>query len=127
MLDFDLADLYEVDTKVLNQTVKRNLPRFPEEFMFRLTKEEWDFLRSQIVTLEKGRGKYPKYLPYAFTEHGVTMLASVLRSDKAIQMNIAIVKSFIALRQFTLNYQALAGEINELRNRVGIHDDQLSQ
>jgi hypothetical protein len=80
MLDFDLAELYEVETKVLNQAVKRNIDRFPADFMFRLTADEWQFLRSQIVTLEIGQGKFPKYLPYAFTEHGVTMLASVLKS-----------------------------------------------
>jgi ORF6N domain len=74
MLDFDLAELYGVETKVLNQAVKRNADRFPKDFLFRLNKKEWDFLRSQFVTLEKGRGKYPKYLPHAFTEHGVTML-----------------------------------------------------
>jgi len=76
MLDFDLAELYLVETKVLNQAVKRNADRFPKDFLFRLTKKEWNFLRSQFVTLEKGRGKYSKYLPYAFTEHGVTMLAN---------------------------------------------------
>lgn len=80
MLDFDLAALYEVETKVLNQAVKRNKDRFQQDFMFRLKKEEWDFLRSQIVTFEKGKGKFSKYLPNAFTEHGLTMLASVLRS-----------------------------------------------
>ena len=86
MLDFDLAELYEVETKVLNQAMKRNKDRFPKDFMFQLSKEEWEFLRSQIVTLEKdGRGKYPKYLPFAFTEYGVIMLASVLRSEKSDQ------------------------------------------
>src|ERR1700730_4538682 len=82
MLDFDLAELYEVETKVLNQAVKRNISKFPKDFMFRLSKNEWKILRSQFVTLEleEGRGKFSKYLPYAFTEHGVTMLASVLRS-----------------------------------------------
>lgn len=71
MLDFDLAELYAVETRILNQTVKRNSDRFPKDFMFQLKTGEWDFLRSQIVTLENGRGKYPKYLPYVFTEHGV--------------------------------------------------------
>ena len=70
MLDFDLAELYGVETRTLNQAVKRNVDRFPRDFMFRLNKKEWDFLRSQIVTLEKGRGKFPKYLPHVFTEHG---------------------------------------------------------
>ncbi len=128
MLDFDLAELYEVETKVLNQAVKRNRERFPEDFMFQLKKEEWEVLRSQFVTLEKeGRGKYPKYLPFAFTEHGVTMLASVLRSEKAIKMNIAIVRAFIALRQFAINYKDLASQLKELRETVDNHNGQLNQ
>src|SRR5947207_12235334 len=87
LLDADLAELYGVETKVLNQAVKRNIERFPEDFMFRLTEHEWDFLRSQIVTLEAGRGKYPKYFPFAFTEQGVAMLSSVLNSGIAINVN----------------------------------------
>ena len=78
MLDFDLAELYEVETKVLNQAVKRNIDRFPSDFMLQITREEYQSLRSQFVTLEIGRGKYAKYLPYAFTEQGVSMLSSVL-------------------------------------------------
>jgi phage regulator Rha-like protein len=128
MLDFDLAELYEVETKVLNQAVKRNIDRFPDDFMFKLTEEEWQILRSQIVTLRfEGHGKHPKYLPYAFTEHGVTMLASVLKSPKAVQMNIAIVRAFIALRQYAMNYEELAEQINELRDKTGTHDAQLNQ
>jgi phage regulator Rha-like protein len=127
MLDFDLAELYEVETKVLNQAVKRNIDRFPDDFMFKLTKEEWRSQRSQFVTFEIEQGKYHKYLPYAFTEHGVTMLASVLKSQKAVQMNIAIVRAFIALRQYALNYKELAGQINELREKTEGHDAQLGQ
>src|SRR4030095_9447536 len=82
MLDFDLAELYEVQTKVLNQAVRRNIDRFPSDFMFELTNQEVIALRSQIVTLKKGRGQHRKYLPYAFTEQGVAMLASVLNSEK---------------------------------------------
>ena len=111
MLDFDLAELYEVETKALNQAVKRNFERFPERYMFRLTAAEWKALRSQIVTLEKGKGRHSKYIPYAFTEHGVSMLASVLKSRKAIQMNIAIVDAFISLKEFALNYKGLAKKI----------------
>ncbi len=126
MLDFDLAELYEVQTKVLNQAIKRNLKRFPEDFMFQLTRKEYHFLRSQIVTLESpGKGSYSKYNPYAFTEHDVTMLASILKSDKAVQMNIAIVRAFIALRQFALNYKDLSIHIEEIRQTVCDHDDQL--
>ena len=95
MLDSDLAKLYGVSVKVLNQGVKRNINRFPEDFMFQLTKEEYDSLRSQIVTLKKGRGKHRKYLPYVFTEQGVAMLSSVLRSERAIQVN-----KFIELVEF---------------------------
>ena len=127
MLDFDLADLYKVETKVLNQAVKRNLSRFPKDFMFQLNKQEWESLRSQIVTLDKGRGKYPKYTPYAFTEHGVTMLASVLKSDRAVKMNIAIVRAFIGLRQIAINYKELVAQFSELRTRIGEHDVQLNQ
>src|ERR1043165_862668 len=125
MLDFDLAQLYGVETKVLNQAVKRNADRFPKDFMFQLTKKEWEFQRSQIVTFEKGKGKYPKYMPYAFTEHGVTMLASVLKSQRAIKMNIAIVRAFIALKQIALQHKDLAKRLEELRKelheRIGEH------
>jgi hypothetical protein len=117
MLDFDLAKLYEVSTKALNQAMKRNAERFPPDFSFQLTKEQRDFLRSQFVTLEKGKGKYSKYLPYAFTEHGVTMLASILRSEKAIKMNIAIVRAFIALRRLGMHYEELAAKIKEMEIR----------
>lgn len=82
MFDFDLAALYEVETKVFNQSVRRNKERFPEEFMFQLTREEYNSLRSQIVTLEIGKGKFSKYNPYVFTEHGITMAASILKSEK---------------------------------------------
>jgi hypothetical protein len=95
--------------------------------MFQLNNKEWISLRSQIVTIEAGRGKYPKYLPYAFTEHGVPMLASVLKSKKAVKMNIATVRAFITLRQFAMQYKELAGQIAELREKSGEHDDQLNQ
>ena len=126
MLDFDLAGLYEVTTGALNQAVKRNIDRFPTDFMFQLTREEYNSLRSQFVILD-GRGSYSKYNPYAFTEHGVTMLASVLKSDKAVKMNISIVRAFIALRQFALNYKELADQIEEIRETVDDHTGQLSK
>ena len=94
MLDFDIAELYEVETKVLNQAVKRNKDRFPKDFMFRLTVAEWQEMRSQIVTASPDK-RNTKATPFAFTEHGVTMLASVLRSEKAIKMNIAIVRALL--------------------------------
>lgn len=119
MLDFDLAELYGVPTKVLKQSVKRNMDRFPEDFMFELTKEEHLFLRSQIVTLETGRGKFSKYLPFAFTEHGVAMLSSILNSAQAIKVNIAVVRAFISLRQYALTYAELAQKLAELEAKTG--------
>ena len=104
MLDFDLAELYEVETRALNQAVKRNLKRFPSDFMFQLTNKEFENLKSQSVISSWGG---LRKLPYAFTEHGVTMLASVLRSERAIEINIQIVRAFIALRQFALGYAEL--------------------
>jgi hypothetical protein len=125
MLDVDLASLYEVQTKVLNQALKRNLDRFPEDFMFQLTREEYNTLRSQFETLvPSGKGQHSKYNPYAFTEHGVTMLASILKSNKAIEMNISIVRAFISLRQFALNYNDLAYQLREIRSTVKTHDEQ---
>ena len=129
MLDFDLAELYGVEAKRLNEQVKRNIQRFPQDFMFRLTPGEWDYMRSQIATSSrKHRGK--AYLPYAFTEHGVTMLASVLRSERAVKMNIAIVRAFIALRQLVLQHNNLAEQLSQLKNelyqRLGEHDTQLN-
>lgn len=103
MLDEDLAFLYRVDTKVLNQAVKRNSERFPEEFMFQITDEEFDRLRSQVVTLNSGRGKHRKYLPYVFTEQGVAMLSAILRSDTAVKVSIQIINAFVAMRRFLLS------------------------
>ena len=99
MLDKDLADLYHVTTGNLNKAVKRNIRRFPSDFMFQLTKEEWDSLRFQFGILETGRGKHPKYLPHAFTEEGVAMLSGVLHSEIAIDVNISIMRAFVALRK----------------------------
>ena len=104
MLDFDLSELYEVETRALNQAVKRNIKRFPSDFMFQLSNKEYDNLMSQSVISSWGG---TRKLPFAFTEHGVTMLASVLRSEKAIEINIQIVRAFIALRQFALGYAEL--------------------
>lgn len=119
MLDFDLAELYEVETRVLNQAIKRNIESFPEDFMFRLTKEEWEEISSSQIVMMSSQSvmtsKRPKSaLPYAFTEHGVTMLASVLKSPKARKMNIAIVRAFVALRRTLLNIEDLKSQILEL-------------
>ena len=101
MLDRDLATLYGVETKRLNEQVKRNIKRFPEDFMFQLTKDEC--LRSQIATLNEGRGQHLKYMPYVFTENGVAMLSSILRSDTAIEVNIRIMRAFTSMRHFLQN------------------------
>jgi hypothetical protein len=121
MLDFDLASLYRVPAKVLNQAVKRNLDRFPEDFMFRLTNQEASSLRSQFVTLEKGRGRYPKYAPFAFTEHGVAMLSSVLRSKRAVQVNILIVRAFIRIREMLATHKALAARMERFESTQKRH------
>ena len=124
MLDADLAELYGVETRVLVQAVKRNLERFPEDFMFQLSKDDIDFLRSQIVTLKKGRGQHSKYLPYAFTEQGVAMLSSVLRSQRAIQVNIEIMRAFIRLRQMLASHVELARKLDALEKK---YDAQFKQ
>ncbi len=128
MLSAHLAILYGVKTKVLMQAVKRNTERFPEEFMFQLTPDEATSLRSQIVTLnsgDSGRGKHPKYLPYAFTEHGVTMLASVLNSGRAIKISISIIKAFVKLRQILSTHKELAHKLQELEHKMEKHDTQI--
>lgn len=117
ILDFDLAELYEVSTKTLKQTVRRNIERFPDDFMFELTQMEYRILRSQIVTLESGRGKHSKYPPFAFTEHGVAMLSGILNSHKAIKTNIVIIRAFIALRKYALNFSELEQQIAKLEAR----------
>jgi len=125
MLDFDLAELYEVETKRLKEAVRRNKIRFPVDFMFQLTKKEFESLRSQIATSNKRGGI--RYMPFAFTEQGVGMLSGVLNSGKAVQMHITIVRAFVALKQFALNYKDLANQINEIKNTVTNHSDQLNQ
>ena len=117
MLDADLASLYGVETRVLVQAVRRNLERFPADFMFQLSKEEVDFLRSQIVTLKRGRGQHSKYLPYVFTEQGVAMLSSVLRSPRAIQVNIEIMRAFVRLRQMLASHAELARKLDALEQK----------
>lgn len=138
MMDSDLAEMYGVETKVLNQAVKRNLDRFPEDFMFQLTVEEWeglkaeyeeqkeqDALRSQFVTLEDGRGRHRKYLPYVFTEQGVAMLSSVLNSPTAIQVNISIMRVFVKMRQWATNYEGLVKRIEELSQNQSEHNEHI--
>jgi len=140
MLDRDLAVLYETEVKALNLAVKRNVKRFPPDFMFQLSKEEFEALRFQIETLEKsdkplrlqnetlkkGRGQHSKYLPYAFTEQGVAMLSGVLNSDKAINMNIAIMRAFVEIRRLALKQNDLKIQLDEIKQRLGEHDIQLN-
>ena len=123
MLDADLAELYGVETKVLLQAVKRNLERFPADFMFQLTKQEVNDLRSQIVTSRWGGRRYP---PYAFSEHGVAMLSSVLRSPRAIAVNIEIVRAFVRLRKLSFSNHELAQKLDELDRRVSKHDSAIA-
>ncbi len=123
MIDADIAKLYGVQTKYLNRQVRRNIQRFPSEFMLRLTKEE----KTELVT-NWHRFKTLKHsssLPYAFTEHGVVMLASVLNSETAVRISIHIVKTFIRLQQFVSNYSNISDKLNKLEEKVGTHDDEI--
>ena len=115
ILDADLAALYGVTTKRLNEQIRRNHQRFPEDFAFQLSEQEWNSLRSQFATLK--RGQHRKYRPYAFTEHGAIMAANVLNSEQAIQMSVAVVRAFIKLRRMALSVEALARKVNELEKK----------
>jgi hypothetical protein len=119
ILDFDLANFYGIENKRMKEAVHRNRTRFPEDFVFELTRDEYNFLRTQIASLETGRGKYSKYLPFAFTEHGVAMLSGILNSPKAIEINIAIIRAFISLRHYALSFA-------ELADKVLAHDKELA-
>ena len=114
MLDFDLALLYQIETKVLKQAVRRNIERFPEDFMFELTKEEFDNMRLQIVTSSYGG---TRYMPFAFTEQGVAMLSSVLNSKKAIEINIAIMRTFVVLRNSILSLEEITNRVSEIEQQ----------
>jgi hypothetical protein len=138
MLDRDLAELYVTETGALNQAVKRNLVRFPQDFMFQLPRTEWEQLRaellmreksnpsrSQFVTLKTTRGHNLKYLPYVFTEQGVAMLSSVLHSSRAVQMNIAIMRAFVEMRRLAMEHDNLKMYLDQIRERVREHNTQL--
>ncbi len=125
MLDSDLAQLYGVPMKRLNEQVWRNISRFPLDFMFPLTSREVEFLRSQFATLKPGRGKHRKYLPYVFTEQGVAMLSSVLNNERAVQVNIAIMRAFVRFRRMLVTHRELAEKLAKLERRVGNHDQQI--
>ncbi len=124
LLDSDLAQLYEVETKKFNQQIKRNPARFPSDFMFRLTDEEFESLRSQNVTSKRG-GR--RYLPLAFTEHGAIMAASVLNSDRAVEMSVYVVRAFVQLRSVLLDHKVLADKLDALERRVSHHDNSLAE
>ena len=124
MLDFDLAEIYEVETKNLKRSVRHNIERFPDDFMFELTQDEYDSLRCNFCTLNTGgRGQHSKYLPFAFTEQGVAMLSGVLRSQKAIQENIKIMRAFVSIRQYVLNYAELKHELDNFMRETNARFD----
>ena len=144
LLDYDIAALYEVETKRLNEQVKRNTERFPDDFMFRLTAKEWQNMRSQIATaspevidsqnIKNMRSQFATasrnkrnagITPFAFTEHGITMLATVLKSERAVKMSIAVVRAFIELKKIAVNYSEIARLLKGLKDRLGEHDVQL--
>jgi len=140
MLDFDLAPLHEVEVRTLNQAVKRNSHRFPEDFILQLSKEEYevlrlqiealetsDSLRSQIVILKTGQGRPRKFMPYVFTEQGVAMLSGVLNSERAIAMNIAIMRAFVEIRKILLQQTDLKEQLKLIKEQIGEHDVQLNQ
>ncbi len=139
MLDRDLATLYQTETKALNLAVKRNPKRFPNDFMFQLTKEEFESLRLQIETLEKTENPLRlqietsnkrggnRYLPYVFTEQGVAMLSGVLNSDRAIDMHVAIMRAFIEIKKVVLRQNDLKEQMKDIKERLGEHDVQLNQ
>lgn len=124
MLDSDLAELYEVETRILNQSIQRNRIRFPDDFMFQLTADEAELLRSQIVISNKGRGGR-RYLPFVFTENGVAMLSSVLNSDRAILVNIQIMRAFTRIRNLVADNADLRKAIQQIERRLNTHDQQI--
>lgn len=126
LLDADLAALYGVTTKRLNEQVRRNRERFPSDFMFPLTQEEYEALRSQFATLKPGRGQHRKYLPYVFTEHGAIMAASVLNTARAVEMSIYVVRTFVRLREMLASNKELARKLNELERKLATHDEAIA-
>ena len=117
MLDFDLADMYDVETRALNQAVKRNIKRFPADFMFQLSSSEWELLKSQFVISKIEKRGGTQKLPFAFTEQGLAMLSGILNSDKAIQVNISIMRAFVVLRQFALTNENLALRLKKIETK----------
>jgi hypothetical protein len=130
IIDAELASLYGVTTKAFNQAVKRNIRRFPVDFLFQLTLNEANSLRSQFVTLKRGRGQHPKYLPFAFTEHGTIMAASILNSSRAVEMSLYVVRAFVQMRELFSSNKELARRFAQLETRLnkGLaeHDDAIA-
>lgn len=126
ILDADLAALYGVETKRLNEQVRRNAERFPADFMFGLEQGEWEALRSQIATLNTGRGQHRKYLPYVFTEHGAIMAATVLNSPRAVEVSIFVVRAFVQLRELLTGHRELAKRLDELERKLKGHDQAIA-
>jgi ORF6N domain len=126
LLDVDLAHLYGVSTKRFNEQVRRNIARFPEDFMFRLSAAEWDALRSQIATLKRGRGQHRKYLPLAFTEHGAIMAATVLDSTRATEVSVYVVRAFVRLREFLAEHKDLARRLEAHERKLASHDQAIA-
>ena len=129
MLDFDLADIYQVETKNLKRTVRRNIDRFPPDFMFELSENEWDFLRCNFVTSNLNREKRGgiRYLPFAFTEQGIAQLSSVLNSHFAIQINISIIRAFVVLRQYALGYAELNQKLENFMIETNMQFNEIYQ
>lgn len=126
LLDADLASFYGVSTKRFNEQVRRNLARFPEDFMLRLTAEEWTFLRSQSATLKPGRGRHRKYLPLAFTEHGAIMAAAILNSPRATAVSVYVVRAFVRLRKLIGSHRALAHQLRQHERKLATHDQAIA-
>jgi len=127
MLDADIAEIYGVETKRINEAVRNNPDKFPEDFFFELSQEEQDSLRSKFSTLKKGRGRHSKYPPKAFTEQGVYMLATILKSPVASQVTVAIMRAFVSMRSFALTYGQIVEKLNELDGKMSEHDDVLKK
>jgi hypothetical protein len=122
ILDRELARIYAVEVKVFNQAIKRNRERFPDDFMFQLTREEAELSRSQFVTLNPGRGQNIKYLPYAFTEHGAIQAANILNSPRAVEMGVYVVRAFVKLREVLASNKELAQKLDQLERKLQTHD-----
>jgi len=126
VLDSDLAKAYGVETKVFNQAFKRNRKRFPEQFAFQVTDDEWDNLRSQIVTLKAaGRGRHRKYLPWVFTEHGALMSATILNSDRAVAMSVYVIRAFVKMREQLMANTAILKRLSKIEKSLMNHDQAL--